>query len=608
MFHIKTIKKEILMKHIPILRFSFLILLFSAMALQGKTCTSPVRVVCPTIDCGVNIVHISQADVGPAGYVISTPGRYCLIEDITWAPTASGTPSAPVAAISILSSNVELDLNGYVLSGPSNFTNNVGIKVGSDLAIITNVVIQGGGSGSVQNFTLGIFVDPVNNILIQDLSALNNGIAGSISSNGLTFVGGIAVVGNVTPSKNVTLRRVNTAFNGGVAGAIATYGTLLDFVTSALVENSEFNFNVSENNITYGLFLSRTFDVDVKDSQANDNSGAIGVAGFSLFGDGGAFGYNQLLRNTANENILGGTPPASAPIGQNVYFADGFYFNQVNQGTISDCVAMSNVALVGGIQVPLAAAGFEFERCFDCRALRCIAGDNFTSGIARGFHLGGNRLTCEECFAETNTTTGAGISGRGFDLENFANFGTPSTNEAMPNACAVLKSKAYGFIRRNNNIGIRLHNATNCVIDGNYLNQCVPVGILLDQDADCLNQQNVVKHNQIVNVAQIVRDEIGGTSFPGIWAIEDNTGSPNSGLSFPNNTYYDNYAFNYLGNANFSNYNTGVREAGNNLLNPGNTFITQWTVPGDPPGPTGITKLTNLDIVYAGCFTGIIPG
>lgn len=596
------------MKHTPKLRFLFFILLFSAMALQGKPCTSPVRVVCPTIDCGVNIVHISQADVGPAGYVISTPGRYCLIEDITWAPTASGTPSAPVAAISILSSNVELNLNGYVLSGPSNFTNNIGIKVGSENATISNVVILGGSAGSVQNFSLGIFADPVNNLLIQDLSALNNGAAGSITNNGLTFVGGIAVVGtNGGPgsSQNVVLRRVNTSFNGGVGGAIATYGTLLTFVNSALVENSQFNQNTSPNNATYGLFLSRTNDVDVRDSQGNDNVGAIAVAGFRIDESGGGDGRNQLLRNTANANILAGTPPASLPVGQNVYFADGFYLKLCDHVTLIDCVAIENTASLGGIMVPQAAAGFELERSFDCRLERCMAGDNSSAGIARGFHIAANRATCQDCYSETNIGNTASY---GYDLENFANFGTPSTTSGIPNVSAIIASKAYGFARSDNTVGIRLHNATNCVIDGNLLQQNAPVGILLDQTADCLNQQNVIKHNQIVNLAQIVLDEIGAPSFRGIWAIEDNTGSPNSAGSAPNNTYYDNYAFDYPGNANFTNYNTGVRQAGNNIVNPANTFISQWTVPGDPPGPTGVTKLTNLDIIYRGCSTGIIPG
>lgn len=592
------------MINIPIKRFSLLLMLLVSTVIHGK-CVSPVKIVCPAIDCGVNIVHISQADVGPGGYDMDTPGRYCLIEDINWAPTASGTPSDPLAAFRITSSNVEFDLNGYVITGPDNFTNNVGIKVGTDDSTLTNVVILGGSTGSIQNFTLGIFADPVNNLLIQDLSALNNGAAGSITNNGLTFVGGIAVVGNnggSGSSQNIVLRRVNTSFNGGVAGTIATYGTLLTFVNSALIEDSQFNQNTSANNATFGLYLSRTNDVDVRGSQANENIGAIAVAGFRIDETGGGDGRIQLVSNTANANSLGGTPPASLPVGQNVYFADGFYLRLGDHCTLVDCIAVENAAAIGGINPPQNAAGFEFERCFDCRVERCKAGDTFGANVGRGFHIGGNRVTCVDCFAETNLGNSASY---GFDLENFANFGSPNLTSAIPNVDSIINCKVYGFPRFNNSVGIRLHNATNCVVDGNLIEVNAPDGILLDQDADCLNQQNIIKHNQIVNVAQIVLDEIGAPSFRGIWAIEDNTGSPQSA---PNNTYYDNYAFDYPGIPGMSNYNTGVRQAGNNILEPDNTFIAQWTVPGSPPGPTGVSKLTNLDIVYGGCFTGIIPG
>lgn len=50
---------------------------------RAKSCSSPVTVVCPAIDCGVNVVHISQADLP---VVIDAPGVYCVTEDLTWAP------------------------------------------------------------------------------------------------------------------------------------------------------------------------------------------------------------------------------------------------------------------------------------------------------------------------------------------------------------------------------------------------------------------------------------------------------------------------------------------------------------------------------------------
>ncbi len=104
---------------------SIIAICFSPALLQAVSCSKlPFTVQCPSVSCDVNVVHISQADVGPSGYLITAPGVYCLIEDINWAPTSSGDFGLPAPAITIalpLGSNglpqgdVVLDLNGYFL-------------------------------------------------------------------------------------------------------------------------------------------------------------------------------------------------------------------------------------------------------------------------------------------------------------------------------------------------------------------------------------------------------------------------------------------------------------------------------------------------------------
>jgi parallel beta-helix repeat protein len=599
-----------MMKRVPILFLPLFIMLFSAMEIMGRSCTSPVQVICsPTacVGCNVNVVHISQADVGPAGYVISTPGRYCLIQDITWAPTASGTPTAPLAAITILSGNVELELNGYVLTGPTNFTNNVGIKIGTPLATISNVVITGGSSGSIQNFSLGIFVDPINNLLIQDLSTINNGFAGSITSNGQTFVGGIAVVGNpgtTTLSENVVLRRVNASFNGGVAGTISTVGTVLFYVQSAVVEDSQFNENTSLNNATQGLAIIQSNDVDVSDCQASDNVGAIAVAGFGLTAPAvSGVTRNQIWRSTAQHNLLGGTLPAMLPDGQNFIFADGFYLFNADECTLIDCVANQNTAANPSDAFPEAAAGFELDTSLNCRLERCIAVQNSSVGIGRGFHIGGNQITCYDCYSERNIGTADSYQ---YEIANFTNFGTPNMTLAIPSFDAVISSKAYGDPTSGNTVGIHLRNGNGCILDGNLLQSNTPLGILIDQTANCISTQNVIKHNQILNVPVGYFANGGTGANNGLWAIQDLTGfNPPEVPS--NNVYYDNYAFNYpgmpLNTPPITNYNFNVYDAGGSFANPPifNGFIASWTIPGPPPSSTGITKLTNLDITFVMC-------
>lgn len=598
------------MKHIPIIRFSFIVLLFSVPVVQARTCTGPVKIVCPAIDCNVNVVHISQADVGPGGFTISIPGRYCLIEDITFSPTASGTPAAPLAAITITTSNVQLDLNGYVLSGPLDpaIINTVGIKVGTG-PLLSNVQILGGGSGSVQGFTLGIFVDPVDNVLIEDLSAISNGQTGSVIINGSSFVGGIAVVGTpVTNSQNVVLRRVNTSFNGGTPVALtSTFGTLLNWVTSATVENSQFDNNTSTFNGTNGLFMSQSNDIDVRDCQANDNEGLTLATGIRVDDNvAPANGRIQLSRNTANNTSISGTPGALPPL-QNIFFVAGFYLRSANECTLIDCVA-NNTTEALNTNAGRSASGFELDQSSDCRLERCIAGDISGGTESTGFDIAGNRVTCVDCYAENYTSINS--TAVGFALENFTNFGAEPVNTGIPSFDAIIGSKAYGSVSlgsATSTVGIELINANNCVLDGNLLIANAPDGIFVRSTASCISSGNIIKHNQIENISPGFFNQ-GATGLRGLWAIEDTTFTD---IQAPLNTYYDNYAFDYPGDGvfpNMTNYNTGVRAAGNNALNPQNTYISQWSIPGDPPGPTGVTKLTNLDIIYATCVTGIDIG
>jgi parallel beta-helix repeat protein len=595
-------KRNIIMKHIPIMRFSIIIMLFSVIELQARTCTGPVRIVCAsnTIDCGINIVHISQADVGPTGFTISTPGRYCLIEDITWAPTADGG-----AAITITSSNVQLDLNGYVLIGPDGFTNNVGIKVGTPGTTLDNVQILGGGSGSVQNFSVGILFDPVNNVLIEDLSAINNGQRGAVTINGTSFVGGIAVVGTPSQSsKNVVLRRVNTSFNGGTPVALtATFGTLLNWVIEGIVEDSQFNNNMSVVNGTNGLFLSQSNDIDVRDSQANDNTGLTLVTGFRVDDNAAPMppadgrGRIQLSRDTANNNIITGTVSA-LPGNQNNFFAAGFYLRNTNECTLIDCIAVKTTESVEGAAAnEVTAGGFELDQTFDCRLERCISGDERSvGGFASGFNIAGNRITCVHCYAQNYM---GALGSFGYLLENFTNFGPLATDTGIPAFDAIILSKAYGAVTNDLSVGIQLLGANNCVIDRNLITGNAPDGIKVQAIGLCTVGGNIIKHNQIENVVPNFFNA-GGTGVLGTWAIEDISGSLFQG---PLNTYYDNYGFDYPGDGTFTNFNTGVRQTGNAIANPTNGFIGHWTIPGDPPTATGITKLTNIDIIYSACIS-----
>lgn len=67
--------------------------------------TNPAFAQVTKVDCGANVINT-------AGYTISSPGLYCLGKDLIVPATLEGF------GVSILSSNVTLDLNGYRISGP----------------------------------------------------------------------------------------------------------------------------------------------------------------------------------------------------------------------------------------------------------------------------------------------------------------------------------------------------------------------------------------------------------------------------------------------------------------------------------------------------------
>lgn len=111
-----------------------------------------------SISC-CNCIVISAADFGPdldETFVISTPGKYCLGEDVAFAPADEFTP-----AINILSNDVILDLCGHTLSQANSTANGYGVQIGqgyffNDLNdIFQNITIK---NGTIREFSaIGIF-------------------------------------------------------------------------------------------------------------------------------------------------------------------------------------------------------------------------------------------------------------------------------------------------------------------------------------------------------------------------------------------------------------------------------------------------------------------
>ena len=617
-------KRSVLLNNI--MRALFMTALISGAGLWAKACVKPVSVVCipcpspcpsPNLTltgpffftgpfftgpicctgCDSNVVVITQADIinsAPTGYLISAPGRYCFGEDLSYTPATGGSSTDPAAAIRITASNVELDFNNYTLTGPGAVPNVVGVKVASPGVTLFNVIVH---NGTAQNFTLGLLVDPVVNLLLENMYFTRNGVLGSgfimggdqsipnFPATPFSFVGGFAILGSGSPApvptaltttqNEVIIRNVHATYNGGTTALAATYGGLIANSSNVWVEKSTFDFNTSVNSIAHGLRSNLFNQVTIIDSTANRNSGALQAVGFSFLGTvDDAFTQPALDayldRAIADYNFTTGAPASVIPY--NVLLAAGFLFANVQSIFVQNSEGNGNFTPLAPAPFAQRASGFEIYASTDMKFENVLANNNRGASASYGFHINGARAKFHN--AQSTMTVGPATPGAGFGVETYR-------NESAGPAADSININILNSFAANHSYGILLSNVINSVLEQNILENNLIDGIFVTQSANCLTRNNMIKFNQLLSNA--------------VWGIEDvsgNTGSP--GATGPSNSYIGNKAHdNGPGTGpGFTNYNTGVVLAGNAPASP--EYIKYWAIPGT--APTGVTVLTNLDI------------
>ncbi|HET7815376.1 MAG TPA: right-handed parallel beta-helix repeat-containing protein [Candidatus Baltobacteraceae bacterium] len=169
-----------------------------------------------------------------AGIVIQTPGTYTFSRDIRWTPN-----DAQCSAITILSSDVTLDLAGYTLtaSAANKEQQITGIAAGSaDDPAITNVTIKNGAVANVPEH--GILAANVGGLTISDFTV--TGICMQNLCTRLLTPAGIKVSGssNVTISRcSVTQLNVTTDSCAGIMLLNTDTATVTGCSVSSLVNN-----------------------------------------------------------------------------------------------------------------------------------------------------------------------------------------------------------------------------------------------------------------------------------------------------------------------------------------------------------------------------------
>src|ERR1700730_14372913 len=182
-----------------------------------------------------------QTIINSVPYTISAPGNYVLGSNLTYS-SASG------AAITILSSNVTLDLGGHYLYFPGTPTSNVGVYVHN----AGNVIIQ---NGVIAVFLYGVYIEHTGGTalnsgdIVQDLRLTNvtsgvvlSTVAGSIVRNnqitcGPTSGEGIDIFGG---GGNLVSGNVISGFDVAVFAAGGN-----NYSLENMVSNCTFGFDLS---------------------------------------------------------------------------------------------------------------------------------------------------------------------------------------------------------------------------------------------------------------------------------------------------------------------------------------------------------------------------
>ncbi|MCE5293971.1 MAG: hypothetical protein LLF94_05100 [Chlamydiales bacterium] len=266
----------------------------SADAAFAKKASSTVQAGESTGCC--SCIPISQADfdVGST-YIIDTPGKYCLAEDIFY----TALPSDPITfevsvAIIIAASNVVLDLCGHTISQTNNVLGFEGVPciVLNPFTPLQNITIQNGTITQFSGNGVLAITDSsavVSDVHLFDLNILGCGLANDI---GFSNTPGIALIGldplvDIPTYKNAAFRniviercRVNESI-GGYFGALSIF--IIDF-NNVVIRDTQVNNTITpfqDGNVvggTFGYYLAgndlQMYNCQGNNTRAEDTSGS----------------------------------------------------------------------------------------------------------------------------------------------------------------------------------------------------------------------------------------------------------------------------------------------------------------------------------------------
>lgn len=297
-------------------------------------------------DCAINVGCDTGSDTPGFPVTIDQPGSYRLAGNLT-------NGSQDVDTISIESSNVVLDLNGFALLGPVTCTGTpvtsctptgafgIGIAVTAP-AVGSSVTIM---NGSIQGMgRLGIFCTAPCKIVRVHVSQSDH--AGIVTTNAEAIVENVISYrnGNSGFLMNGILRNCQATGNGFHGIESRTNGTIA-------IESCTATQNASDGFVITG-------------SVANSKASGNGVNGFRLLNGTTAVG------NSAHDNVISGfITPISAGL---TLRGNTAHSNNVHGFDIDEALVVGNAASANGDD------GFV---CTDCVLLDNLSVDNTGNGV-----------------------------------------------------------------------------------------------------------------------------------------------------------------------------------------------------------------------------------
>jgi len=334
-----------------------------------------VSLLCFAFNSAIHAVTTVITSIPSSGIVISAPGTYVLGNDITWSPTGAGQ------AISIVSSDVTLDLKGYTLSSTTTQFNTIGILATQ----VANVTIK---NGTIANLALnGIQCNKCVNVLIKKVT-----VDGLNLENTATFIipVGIYTIGCSTVLiDKCTVKNINVLTDS--MAAIQLSATLNSTVSNCVVKNllnrdgactgighllcdyavvksctldtikSEFINNLNtEGHTAIGLIPFISLNLLIEDCKVSNVIGCCDDAhGISVFEC-----INAVVKNCKVDNVLDGAGAAQTgakATGIEVY---------ANNVEVIDCV-VKNIKAINPQDKQ--ATGFSVAQSVGVKFIRCRA-------------------------------------------------------------------------------------------------------------------------------------------------------------------------------------------------------------------------------------------